>query len=179
KEPGSVMTAEFEVAGQRFVALNGGPHFKFNEAISFQVHCETQEEIDYFWSKLTEGGQEQPCGWLKDRYGVSWQVVPTVLAEMLSDPDPAKSQRVTSAFLPMKSLNTEERARAYKGQQSGAARRPGEPRQGSREPRPQRNARIEDCSHALRRWICRSGSEEKAESVPPHGAEGRQSLARA
>ena len=118
KEPGSVMTAEFEIAGQRFVALNGGPHFKFNEAISFQVHCETQEEIDYFWSKLTEGGQEQPCGWLKDRYGVSWQVVPTVLAEMLSDPDPAKSQRVTSAFLRMKKFDVEELARAYKGQQS-------------------------------------------------------------
>lgn len=117
KEPGSVMTAEFEIAGQRFVALNGGPHFKFNEAISFQVHCETQEEIDYFWSKLTEGGQEGPCGWLKDRYGVSWQVVPTVLSEMLRDPDPAKSQRVTKAFLRMKKFDVEELARAYKGQE--------------------------------------------------------------
>ena len=79
---GSVMTVEFEIGGRTFVGLNGGPHFKFNEAVSFQVHCETQQEIDYFWSKLSQGGEEGPCGWLKDKYGVSWQVVPTVLPTM-------------------------------------------------------------------------------------------------
>jgi predicted 3-demethylubiquinone-9 3-methyltransferase (glyoxalase superfamily) len=89
---GSVMTVTFELDGQRFVALNGGPEFTFNEAISFQVSCQTQEEVDHFWSALSEGGQEGPCGWLKDRYGVSWQIVPTALAELLSDPDPARSQ---------------------------------------------------------------------------------------
>ncbi|HXT45267.1 MAG TPA: VOC family protein [Pseudonocardiaceae bacterium] len=89
---GSVMTVTFELDGQRFVALNGGPEFTFNEAISFQVSCQTQEEVDHFWSTLSEGGQEGPCGWLKDRYGVSWQIVPTALAELLSDPDPARSQ---------------------------------------------------------------------------------------
>jgi predicted 3-demethylubiquinone-9 3-methyltransferase (glyoxalase superfamily) len=86
KQPESVMTVEFKIEGQTFVALNGGPHFKFNEAISFQVHCETQEVVDYFWSKLTEGGEEGPCGWLKDIFGVSWQIVPTVLPEMLMSP---------------------------------------------------------------------------------------------
>jgi len=89
---GSVMTVTFELDGQRFVALNGGPEFTFNEAISFQVSCQTQEEVDHFWSTLSEGGQEGPCGWLKDRYGVSWQIVPTALAELLSDPDPDRSQ---------------------------------------------------------------------------------------
>lgn len=89
---GSVMTVTFELDGQRFVALNGGPEFTFNEAISFQVSCQTQEEVDHFWSALSEGGQEGPCGWLKDRYGVSWQIVPTALAELLSDPDPDRSQ---------------------------------------------------------------------------------------
>jgi predicted 3-demethylubiquinone-9 3-methyltransferase (glyoxalase superfamily) len=89
---GSVMTVTFELDGQRFVALNGGPEFTFNEAISFQVSCQTQEEVDHFWSTLSEGGQEGPCGWLKDRYGVSWQIIPTALAELLSDPDPARSQ---------------------------------------------------------------------------------------
>jgi predicted 3-demethylubiquinone-9 3-methyltransferase (glyoxalase superfamily) len=92
KEPGSVMVVEFELGAHKFVALNGGPHFKFNEAVSFQVHCDTQEEIDCYWSKLTDGGEEGPCGWLKDKYGVSWQIVPTVLPEMLMEPDPEKSQ---------------------------------------------------------------------------------------
>ena len=113
---GSVMTVEFEMEGQRLVALNGGPHFKFNEAVSFQVHCETQEEIDYFWSRLAEGGEEGPCGWLKDRYGLSWQVVPTVLPEMLMDPDPNKSGRVTKAFLQMKKFDIQALERAYRGQ---------------------------------------------------------------
>jgi predicted 3-demethylubiquinone-9 3-methyltransferase (glyoxalase superfamily) len=116
REPGSVMTVEFELEGQRFVALNGGPHFKFNEAVSFQVHCETQAEIDHYWSKLVEGGEEGPCGWLKDRYGASWQVVPAVLPDMLMDPDPEKSGRVTKAFLQMRKFDIEALQRAYEGQ---------------------------------------------------------------
>jgi len=109
------MTVEFEIEGQQFVALNGGPHFKFNEAISFQVHCETREEIDYFWTRLTDGGEEGPCGWLKDKYGLSWQIVPTALPKMLMDPDPAKSQRVTKAFLQMKKFDLAALRRAYQG----------------------------------------------------------------
>jgi predicted 3-demethylubiquinone-9 3-methyltransferase (glyoxalase superfamily) len=98
---GTVMTVTFELDGQEFVALNGGPEFKFNEAISFQVSCETQEEVDEFWDRLTAGGEPGPCGWLKDKYGVSWQVVPTELSELLSDPDPEKSQRAMKAMLGM------------------------------------------------------------------------------
>lgn len=98
---GSVMTVSFELDGQEYVALNGGPQFTFNEAISFQVNCETQEEVDEFWRKLSEGGEEGPCGWLKDKYGLSWQIVPTVLPELLSDPGPDKSQRVMRAMLEM------------------------------------------------------------------------------
>jgi predicted 3-demethylubiquinone-9 3-methyltransferase (glyoxalase superfamily) len=116
REAGSVMTVEFEIEGQRFVALNGGPQFKFNEAVSFQVHCGTQEEIDHYWSKLTEDGEEGPCGWLKDRYGVSWQVVPAILPEMLMDPDPEKSGRVTKAFLQMRKFDIEALERAYRGE---------------------------------------------------------------
>ena len=115
KEAGSVMVVEFEIEGQRFVALNGGPQFKFNEAVSFQVHCETQEEDDYFWNRLADQGEEGRCGWLKDKYGLSWQVIPSVLLEMLSDPDPEKSQRVTKAFLQMKKFEVEELRRAYEG----------------------------------------------------------------
>ena len=109
------MVVEFEIRGQKFIGLNGGPHFKFNEAVSFQVHCETQDEIDYFWAKLGDGGQEGPCGWLKDKFGVSWQVVPAVLAKMLSDGDAKKSQRVTKAFLQMKKFDIEALERAYDG----------------------------------------------------------------
>lgn len=112
---GSVMTVEFELAGQTFVALNGGPHFQFNEAISFRVLCETQEEIDYFWSKLSHGGQESACGWLKDRYGVSWQIVPSALPEMIADADGAKSERVMSALLKMKKLDLAALQRAHAG----------------------------------------------------------------
>ena len=115
REAGSVMTVEFEIEGQRFVALNGGPHFKFNEAVSFQVHCETQEEIDHYWSKLAEGGEEGPCGWLKDRFGLSWQVVPKALPDMLMDPDPEKSGRVTKTFLQMRKFDVEALKRAYEG----------------------------------------------------------------
>lgn len=116
KPPGSVMTVTFEIAGQTFVALNGGPNFKFNEAISLQIRCETQEEIDYFWNKLTVNGQAGPCGWLKDKYGVSWQVVPATLPQMLMDPDSQKSERVTTALLQMTKFDVAELKRAYAGQ---------------------------------------------------------------
>jgi predicted 3-demethylubiquinone-9 3-methyltransferase (glyoxalase superfamily) len=115
KEAGSVMAVEFELAGQRFVALNGGPQFKFNEAISFQVHCDDQDEVDYFWKKLTDGGEEVACGWLKDKYGLSWQIVPKALFEMLSSPDQEKTKRVTKAFLQMKKFDIAELERAYAG----------------------------------------------------------------
>jgi predicted 3-demethylubiquinone-9 3-methyltransferase (glyoxalase superfamily) len=115
RKAGTVMTAEFEIAGQNFVALNGGPHFKFSEAISFQVMCDTQEEIDYFWSRLSQGGQEGPCGWLKDKFGLSWQVVPVALIDMLKNPDTKKSQRVTRAFLQMKKFDIAALKRAFDG----------------------------------------------------------------
>jgi predicted 3-demethylubiquinone-9 3-methyltransferase (glyoxalase superfamily) len=100
---GSVMTVVFQLDGREFIALNGGPQFKFTEAVSFSVDCRTQKEVDEFWGKLSEGGEEGPCGWLKDRYGLSWQINPTALGEMLSDPDPQKSKRVMEAMLKMKS----------------------------------------------------------------------------
>jgi predicted 3-demethylubiquinone-9 3-methyltransferase (glyoxalase superfamily) len=112
---GSVMTVAFELEGQKFAALNGGPHFKFTEAISFVVNCTTQEEVDYFWEKLSEGGQESQCGWLKDKYGLSWQVVPTVLVELLQDKDPLKSQRVMQAMLQMKKIDIATLKQAYEG----------------------------------------------------------------
>jgi predicted 3-demethylubiquinone-9 3-methyltransferase (glyoxalase superfamily) len=103
---GSVLTIEFEIEGQKFVALNGGPLFKFSESISFVVNCEMQEEVDYFWETLTaNGGEESACGWLKDRFGLSWQVVPTVLIDMLHDPDSAKSRRVMESMLQMKKID--------------------------------------------------------------------------
>jgi predicted 3-demethylubiquinone-9 3-methyltransferase (glyoxalase superfamily) len=109
---GTVMTVEFQIEGSHFVALNGGPQFTFNEAISFQVSCETQEEVDAFWSKLSEGGEEGPCGWLKDKYGVSWQIVPTALPRLLGNPDREKSQRVMQAMLQMKKIEIDELERA-------------------------------------------------------------------
>lgn len=113
---GSVMTVEFELDGQRFVALNGGPVFTFNEAISFTVYCEAQTDVDYYWEKLSEGGdaKAQQCGWLKDKYGVSWQVVPAVLPKMLQDKDPKKSERVMKALLQMKKLDIKTLKQAYK-----------------------------------------------------------------
>ena len=105
KQPGTVMTVEFEIEGQKFLALNGGPQFKFSEAISFQILCETQAEVDDFWSKLAQGGQEGPCGWLKDKFGLSWQVVPAVLPELLQHQDSAKGQRVMRAMLQMRKLD--------------------------------------------------------------------------
>jgi predicted 3-demethylubiquinone-9 3-methyltransferase (glyoxalase superfamily) len=109
---GTVMTVLFELDGQRFVALNGGPDFTFSEAISFQVDCETQEEVDGYWSALADGGEEGPCGWLKDRFGVSWQIVPKVLGELISDPDQAKAQRVMAAMLKMGKIEIAELERA-------------------------------------------------------------------
>jgi predicted 3-demethylubiquinone-9 3-methyltransferase (glyoxalase superfamily) len=117
KPAGSVMTIEFELDGQAFTALNGGPTFKFNEAISFQVDCETKEEVDYYWEKLSEGGDEkaQQCGWLKDKYGASWPIIPSVLLKMMSDPDREKSGRVMEAMLRMKKIDVDELSRAYAG----------------------------------------------------------------
>jgi len=102
---GSVMTVSFELDGQPFTALNGGPHFKFTEAISFTVPCATQEEVDHYWSRLVEGGAESQCGWLKDKYGLSWQITPTVLGQLLQDPDRQKSKRVMDAMLKMKKID--------------------------------------------------------------------------
>lgn len=110
---GSVMTVGFELDGQSYVALNGGPHFTFNEAVSFQINCADQDEVDHYWSRLSEGGEEGPCGWLKDKYGLSWQVVPTALAELAGDPDPAKSQAVIKAMLGMKKIVVSELQEAY------------------------------------------------------------------
>ena len=110
---GTVMSATFELEGQEFMALNGGPQYKFTEAISFFVNCKTQEEVDDLWKKLSEGGEEGPCGWLKDKFGLSWQIIPTVLGELLSDPDPVKSQRVMQAMLQMKKIDTAKLKQAY------------------------------------------------------------------
>jgi len=114
---GTVMTVAFELNGQSFTALNGGPAFKFNEAVSFQIECDTQEEVDYFWERLGEGGdpRAQQCGWVKDKFGLSWQVVPKVLVELVTDPDPAKSQRAFQAMLQMKKLDIAALQRAYAG----------------------------------------------------------------
>jgi predicted 3-demethylubiquinone-9 3-methyltransferase (glyoxalase superfamily) len=117
QKPGSVMTVLFELEGQSFTALNGGPVFKFNEAISLQVTCETQEEVDKYWTKLSAGGDDkaQQCGWLKDRFGLSWQIVPRVLQDMVADPDPVKAGRVTGAMLKMKKLDIAKLKQAYAG----------------------------------------------------------------
>lgn len=114
---GTVMTIEFELEGQRYVALNGGDQFKFTEAISFIIHCDSQEEVDYYWDKLSQGGDEeaQVCGWLKDKFGLSWQVVPTELDEMMTSGDEEKAKRVTKAFLQMKKLDLHELRKAYEG----------------------------------------------------------------
>lgn len=114
---GTVLTVDFTANGQDFVALNGGPEFKFTEAVSFQVFCADQEEIDYYWAKLTEnGGEPGPCGWLKDRYGLSWQVVPEGLADMVADPDPEKAARVTKAFMAMGKFDLAALEKAYAGE---------------------------------------------------------------
>ena len=115
KPAGSVLTVEFEIEGVKFLALNGGPQFKFDEAVSFQVLCETQADIDYFWSKLAQGGEEGPCGWLKDKFGLSWQVVPTVLPEMLQDPNAGRADRAMKAMLQMRKLDIAALQRAQNG----------------------------------------------------------------
>jgi predicted 3-demethylubiquinone-9 3-methyltransferase (glyoxalase superfamily) len=112
---GSVMTVEFEIEGQTFTALNGGPHFKFNEAISFQIPCETQKEIDHYWEKLSAGGEIGQCGWLKDKFGVSWQIFPTALPDMMRDSDKAKAARAMRAMLGMKKFDIAELRTAYEG----------------------------------------------------------------
>ncbi len=113
---GTVMTVSFELDGQTFTVLNGGPLFKFTEAISFVVNCDTQEEVDEFWNKLSEGGAESQCGWLKDKFGLSWQIVPTVLVEMLQDKDAEKSKRVMQAMLQMKKIDIKTLKQAYERQ---------------------------------------------------------------
>jgi predicted 3-demethylubiquinone-9 3-methyltransferase (glyoxalase superfamily) len=115
REAGSVMTVDFEIDGTPFLALNGGPQFTFSEAISYQVSCETQEEVDRYWTTLSEGGEEGPCGWLKDRFGFSWQIVPTALPRLLKDPDPEKAQRVMAAMMQMKKIEIDELERAAAG----------------------------------------------------------------
>ena len=112
---GSAMTVEFELDGQEFIGLNGGPHFKFTEAVSFTVRCETQEEIDYYWDKLSEGGQTSRCGWLKDKFGLSWQVEPRILGDLMADKDPEKAKRVMEAMLKMDKIDIEPIRRAYEG----------------------------------------------------------------
>jgi predicted 3-demethylubiquinone-9 3-methyltransferase (glyoxalase superfamily) len=109
---GSVMTVDFSLDGQQYVGLNGGPEFPFTQAISLQILCADQDEVDHYWNRLSEGGQEGPCGWLKDRFGVSWQVVPTVLSELIADPDPARAQRATQAMLRMGKIQVAELLRA-------------------------------------------------------------------
>jgi len=109
---GEVMTVNFSLDGQDYVGLNGGPQFPFTEAISFQIMCADQDEVDHYWSRLSEGGEEGPCGWLKDKFGVSWQVVPTMLAELLDDPDPGRAQRATQAMLRMGKIDIAELLRA-------------------------------------------------------------------
>jgi predicted 3-demethylubiquinone-9 3-methyltransferase (glyoxalase superfamily) len=110
---GSVMTITFQLQGQDFMALNGGPVFTFSPATSLLVNCDTQEEVDELWEKLTDGGEEQPCGWLQDKYGVSWQIVPTILGELMQDEDPSKTERVMEALLPMKKIDIQTLKRAY------------------------------------------------------------------
>ena len=112
---GEVMTVEWELDGQRFVGINGGPEFKFDEAVSFAITCEDQEEIDYYWDKLSEGGSEGPCGWLKDTYGLSWQVIPSGMDELFSDPDKSRATRAMGAMLKMSKIDIEELHRAADG----------------------------------------------------------------
>ena len=112
RETGMVMTVEFELDGHRFVGINGGPEFPFSEAVSFQVNCDTQDEVDYYWEKLSEGGQEGPCGWLKDRFGLSWQVTPSGMDELFADPDPKRAERAMKAMLKMGKLDIGELRRA-------------------------------------------------------------------
>ncbi|MGH2956753.1 MAG: VOC family protein [Solirubrobacterales bacterium] len=119
REPGTVMTVEWELEGQRFVGINGGPEFKFDEAVSLQIECKDQEEVDYFWEKLGDGGEEGPCGWLKDRFGLSWQVTPAGMDELFSDSDPERAQRAMECMLKMRKLDIDELRRAADGVAAG------------------------------------------------------------
>lgn len=119
---GTVLTVEFELDGQRFVGINGGPEFSFDEAVSFQIDCETQDEIDYYWERLTDGGEESMCGWLKDRYGLSWQVVPTGMTELFADSDPARAERAMRAMLDMRKIDIAALRRAADGVPAGEGR---------------------------------------------------------
>jgi predicted 3-demethylubiquinone-9 3-methyltransferase (glyoxalase superfamily) len=119
REAGMAMTVEFELDGQRFVGINGGPEFTFDEAISLQISCEDQEEVDYFWERLTDGGEEGQCGWLKDRYGLSWQVIPKGMDEVFSDPDPERARRATQAMLGMRKLDIAALRSAAEGVPAG------------------------------------------------------------
>ena len=119
REAGMVMTVEFELDGQRFVGINGGPEFTFDEAVSFQITCEDQAEVDYYWERLTDGGEESQCGWLKDRFGVSWQVVPAGMEELFNDPDKERATRAMKAMLRMRKLDVEELRRAADGVTAG------------------------------------------------------------
>jgi len=118
KQEGSVMTVAFELEGQPFTALNGGPAFRFNEAVSLVVHCETQAEVDWFWEQLSAGGKEKPCGWLEDRYGVSWQIVPDALLELIEDPEPGKAKRAMQAMFQMKKIDIAALQRAAGGERA-------------------------------------------------------------
>ena len=109
---GTIMIVDFELDGERFTALNGGPNFKFTEAVSLVVHCKTQEEVDYFWEKLSDGGEKVECGWLKDKFGLSWQITPEILLELIQDPDEQKSQRVMKAMMQMKKIDIEDLKKA-------------------------------------------------------------------
>jgi predicted 3-demethylubiquinone-9 3-methyltransferase (glyoxalase superfamily) len=117
REAGTPMTVEFELDGQRFLGINGGPQFQFDEAVSFAVGCETQEEVDYFWGRLTEGGEESQCGWLTDRYGLSWQIVPTGMEELFADPDKGRAERAMKAMLGMRKLDIAALRRAADGEE--------------------------------------------------------------
>lgn len=117
---GTVMTASFEIEGQEFAVINGGPMYKFTEAVSFVIHCDSQEEVDHFWSKLSEGGQEQMCGWLKDRFGLSWQIIPRVMLQMFKDKDAQRSQRVMGAMMKMRKIDIPTLQAAYDNEMAGA-----------------------------------------------------------
>ncbi len=116
-EPGKVMTIPFELEGRKFLALNGGPEFNFTPAISFMVDCQTQEEVDYYWNRLLEGGEAEQCGWLRDKFGVSWQIVPSILAELMQDKDPERSKRVMKAMLNMIKMDIDFLQKAYQGKE--------------------------------------------------------------
>ncbi|MEU8133517.1 VOC family protein [Streptodolium elevatio] len=115
-KPGDVMEVEFEVNGQKFVGLNGGPQFTFNEAVSFQIPCADQAEVDYYWDKLSEGGEKGPCGWLKDKFGLSWQVFPAEIIDLMTDPDPEKARRTTEAMMKMSKIDLDTLRKAYAGE---------------------------------------------------------------